>query len=241
MADRTPYQEPLIPDWAAPAYLVVSAVTALVYLMLEQAAPGLGTLAIVKTSAIGLLAFYALFNRAPVLALALAFSAAGDFALAISPPLLDWAIILFGLAHLIYIGLFVRFILRDGLRKEGLVLVAALIAFGLAMGWWLSPATGALTTPVLAYLALIIIMASAAALVRGPRLILAGALLFVVSDSLLAADLFREIRPVAGLNWMNFGVWLSYYLAQAALVVGIVRHARTVSDAKTAHQPPPVA
>jgi uncharacterized membrane protein YhhN len=228
MAYREEYREPLIPDWAPKAYLWVAILGGLVYLLLNQVSPGAGLLPLVKVTGILMLAFYAAFSRAPILTLALLLSAGGDFALEVSPPQLEWGIMLFGAAHLVYTAIFARFILRDGLRRDGVILAVALIAFGGAMAWWLAPATGAITTPVMAYLAVLVLMAVSAAFVKGPRLILAGALLFLISDAILAARLFRELHVVAGLDWGAFAIWTCYFAAQLCLAMGIVRNSRKV-------------
>jgi uncharacterized membrane protein YhhN len=232
MAYREEYREPLIPDWAPKAYLWVAAGAALIYLLLSQANPGAGLLPLVKVTPILMLAFYAAFSRAPLLALALLLSAGGDFALDLRPPDWFWGITLFGLAHLVYIAIFGRFILRDGVRRDGIVLAVALVAFGGAMAWWLAPVTGTVmltdtlsfTPGVMGYIAVITVMAIAAAFVKGPRLILAGALLFLVSDTILAARLFRELHLVAGLDWGAFGIWVTYFAAQLCLALGVVRN-----------------
>lgn len=227
--DRT---EPLLPDWAPPVYLGASIVVAIAFGLLDQISHGNGLLAILKTAGIVLLAFYAAFRRAPLLALALLISSAGDFFLAIvtqdNTAPLGWGIAAFAAAHLVYLAIFARLIVRDGIRREGLILAAVLLAYGAAMAWWLAPQTGALTGPVLGYIAIITLMAIAAALANAPRIVLFGALLFIVSDSLLAGSLFRELSFVAGLNWVALGIWASYYAAQLCLTLGIARTVRRV-------------
>ena len=230
--DRYADAEPLIPDWAAPIYLVVSAAAALFYLGLDlfiSAAPGM---AISKTLGIALLAAYAAFSRAPLLCLALILSACGDYALALAPPAREAGMAFFGSAHLAYIGLFALAILRFGWRKDGLILTLALAAFGVAMFLWLRPGLGALVGPVTAYLAVIVVMAALAALVNGPRLITIGALLFVISDSLIAAGWFRGLEAQLGpFDLHGAAIWATYYLAQAGIAVGVVRMKKAAPEA----------
>lgn len=222
-ANRYRESGPLIPEWTGPAYLGVAVFAALVFLLLDQVTGGGAQMGLVKVSGIVLLAFYAAFRKAFVLALALLLSACGDFALALSPPAMEAGIGFFGAAHLVYFAIFAGFILKDGGRKDGLLLAGALAAFGMAMFVWLRPGMGELLLPASAYLVIIVLMAIAAGLVRGPRLIIAGALLFLVSDSLIAARLFRETLAFDGLDWGGVAVWITYFAAQFCLAVGIVR------------------
>lgn len=222
-ANRYRETGPLIPEWTGPAYLGVAVFAALVFLVLDQVTAGGGQIALVKVSGIILLAMYAAFRKALVLALALLLSAGGDFALALNPPAMQAGIGFFGAAHLVYLAIFTGFIIKNGWRRDGLVLAAALLAFGIAMFVWLRPGMGELFVPASAYLGIILLMVIAAGLVRGPRLIVAGALLFLISDSLIAARLFREVLVFDGLDWGGVAVWITYFAAQFCLAVGIVR------------------
>lgn len=221
--DRYADTEPLFPGWAAPIYLAVSALAALVYLGLDMIVVTMPGLALTKALGAGLLALYAVFSRAPVLALALALSACGDYALAMAPQQTEAGIAFFAAAHLGYIAIFAMALARHGVRKDGLVLAAALAAYGAAMWFWLSPGMGALQLMASLYLGLILIMAALSALVNGPRLITLGALLFVVSDSILAAGWFRGLDISWYVDIDGALVWITYYGAQFALAIGIVR------------------
>lgn len=226
MTDRYAETEPLIPDWAAPAYLWVSAATSLVYFGLVHLAAG-GELAIVKTLSILLLAAYAGFSRAPLLALALMLSAGGDFALAMDPPAREAGIGFFAGAHIAYIAIFTLMVLRNGVKRDGLILAAGLVIFGGALYWWLSPGMGALQGVVTAYIVIILGMAVLAGLVRGPRLIAIGAVLFVLSDSLIAAGWFRGLAASYGrFDLDGMAIWITYYAAQLCLALGVVRWKR---------------
>jgi uncharacterized membrane protein YhhN len=228
--DRYADAEPLIPDWAAPIYLAMSAIAATVYFGLDlvfATAPGM---AISKTLGIALLAAYAAFSRAPLLCLALVLSACGDYALAMSPPAREAGMAFFGSAHIAYIVLFALAIVRFGWRKDGLILLIALAAFSGALYAWLQPGLGAMAVPVTAYLGVILVMAALAALVNGPRLITLGAILFVLSDSLIAAGWFRGLE----VQWGRFdlhgaAIWITYYLAQISIAVGVVRMKQTAA------------
>lgn len=226
-SDRYADAEPLIPDWAAPVYLAVSAVAAAFYLGLDLFVSAMPGMAISKTLGIALLAAYAAFSRAPLLALALTLSACGDYALALTPPAREAGMAFFGAAHLVYIGLFTLAIAHLGWRKDGLILTVALAGFAAAMFLWLRPGLGDMAGPVSAYLLVIVVMAALAALVNGPRLITIGALLFVISDSLIAAGWFRGLAVQAGaFDLHGAAIWSTYYLAQACIAVGVVRMKR---------------
>lgn len=222
MGTNTHTLRALIPGWAAPAYLATAVLCLVVYLVVDTSYPTVPGAGVVKALGIVMLGLYALVRGAPLLMLALFLSAGGDFALALRPPELEAGILLFGAAHLVYLSIFAAMIVREGWRRDGLVLAAALVAYGLAMLWWLRPGMGALALEASVYLGVILAMAIAAGFVKGPRLIVIGALLFVISDSLLAAGWFREVRP---LDWLN-PVWITYGAAQVCLAVGISAKAR---------------
>ncbi|MEQ8403638.1 MAG: lysoplasmalogenase [Oceanicaulis sp.] len=221
--DRYADTEPLFPGWAAPMYLAVSVLAAVVYLGLDMFVVTMPGLALTKALGVGMLALYAVFSRAPALAVALLLSACGDYALAMVPQRTEAGIGFFAGAHLIYIGMFAMALARHGVRKDGFILAIALAAYGGAMWLWLNAGMGDLKLMASAYLGLILIMAAVAALVNGPRLITLGALLFVVSDSLLAAGWFRGLDIAWFIDIDGALVWVTYYAAQLALAVGIVR------------------
>ncbi len=220
--DRYADTDPLIPDWAAPVYLVVSVFASVIYLGLDMVFTTLPGLAVTKALGIGLLAAYAAFSRAPVLALALILSMCGDYALAMDPQRTQAGIAFFASAHLVYIAIFAMALARHGVRKDGLVLTLALAAYGVAMWLWLSPGMGDFKLMASGYLGVILVMAAVAALVNGPRLITLGALLFVVSDSILAAGWFRGLDVSWVVDIDGALVWITYYGAQVALAVGVV-------------------
>ncbi|WP_440958035.1 lysoplasmalogenase [Oceanicaulis sp. LC35] len=224
VADRYARTEPLFPDWAAPIYLWVSVAASVVYLGLDMTTVSMPGLALTKALGIILLGVYALLKRAPVLALALLLSAGGDYALAMRPPQLEAGIGFFGAAHLTYIAIFALMVRSSGFKREGLVLAGGLFVFGVAMWLWINGGMGALIVPASVYLGIILLMAMSAGLVKGPNLIVIGALMFVVSDSLIATRWFRDVLVFdAGLDWGGVLVWVTYYGAQLCLTLGIVR------------------
>ncbi|MBL4544746.1 MAG: lysoplasmalogenase [Oceanicaulis sp.] len=149
------------------------------------------------------------------------------------PAQLEAGIGFFGAAHLTYIAIFALMVVSGGLKREGLVLAGGLFVFGVAMWLWLSPGMGALTVPVSLYLGIILVMAMAAGLVKGPNLIVIGALLFVVSDSVIAMRWFGDVLVFEdSLDWGGVIVWVTYYAAQLCLTLGVLR-ARAGAKAQT--------
>jgi uncharacterized membrane protein YhhN len=171
----------------------------------------------IKAAGIVLLAAIALRLSHPVLALGLALGALGDIFLALEPVQLPLGIAAFGLGHLVYIYLFGRIRLEQGSRGSWSRLAAlALVAYGIAMLSWLQPYFGDLRVTASIYNGIIIVMAILALIGRAPALALAGALLFVISDSVLAVRLFTGWLGDAG--WV---VWVTYYLGQAGIALGL--------------------
>ena len=94
--------------------------------------------------------------------------------------------------------------------------VLALAAYGVVILSWLQPYFGELQIPASIYNGIIMVMAVLALIGRASPIAVAGALLFVLSDSVLAVRLFAEQWP-----WAGWVVWISYYLGQAGLAIGL--------------------
>ena len=171
----------------------------------------------IKTAAIGLLSVVAgLEGGAFLLVLALALSALGDFALS-QPGQRAFLVGLcsFALAHIFYILLFLG--LAEGLPT--LLPVLILVAYAISTEFWLAPHTGDMRGPVRVYVLLITGMGlSALALPDAMIWALVGAGAFVVSDTVLAIQLFRlgpESRWYAPFaRWL----WAFYYIAQLLIL-----------------------
>ena len=155
------------------------------------------------------------------LAGALTLSSIGDVLLAIDRRrYFLLALGVFLLAHLAYIGLFVRSWPRP-LRPSGrqLALAAGVTAYGLLLTTWLAPGLGSYTVPVIVYAGAIVAMTVSAVLASFSRpFIVIGALLFLVSDSLIAVARFKA-------GWIATGylIWPAYYLGQYGIAVGFLR------------------
>jgi uncharacterized membrane protein YhhN len=175
--------------------------------------PGSLLASVVKTVAVAALALAALAGAAPaLLTLGLGLSALGDLALSRpgERPFLA-GLAAFGLAHLAYIVLFMLqpdWALPPALPAAGLLLAC------LAMAVFLWPHAGALRAPVLTYAALISLMGLAA--LGQPRT--AGALaavMFILSDAILAVQIFRPTTGWARWRATPRLAWGLYWGAQA--------------------------
>jgi len=99
------------------------------------------------------------------------------------------------------------------------VVVAGLAAVVLArrfVGAMRSSGHGELVVPVVVYVVVISAMA-VAAIAGGSAVAIAGAVVFMVSDSLIAESRFVRARP-----WHPVGIMVTYYVALTGLVLGLV-------------------
>ena len=92
----------------------------------------------------------------------------------------------------------------------------ALAAYGVVMLGWLQPYFGDLQVAASIYNGIILVMTVLAVIGRVPALAMIGALLFLVSDSVLAVRLFTGY-----LEWAGPVVWVTYYLGQAGIALGL--------------------
>ena len=203
--------------------LVLAVVLALAYLFLLDAAPTWRRTA-VKTGAVLLLGLLAAQAGGPALLVtALLASAAGDAFLSREGE----AAFLAGLAcflagHVAYLALFIGLAGPPSATTLRLVPAVVLVAFCAVMALVLWRRVGRpLRLPVMAYCAVILAMGLAALRVPGMA-IAGGALLFVASDAILAAERFL-MRPDAGLKrWSGPAVWVLYFAAQTAITLGVL-------------------
>jgi uncharacterized membrane protein YhhN len=108
---------------------------------------------------------------------------------------------------------------RPALQTGDSMRAAALVGYGLAMPWLVMPAGAALGQMTL-YSFLLCTMAAAAWISRFPRQWTAlGALLFVVSDTLLIMRLGGRI--VGGPALHGALVWYFYYFGQLGIFIGV--------------------
>lgn len=182
-----------------------------------------------KTAAIGLLIplpFLSLHaaNAAPLALIALAaaflFSSLGDYFLALADEERNFPRGLgsFLVAHIFYlIVLLPLAVVPQGPYLAGAATLLAFVVVTLALLW---PRLGALRLPVLLYMAVITAMALAAFSVPLPWLGI-GALLFVLSDTVIAMAKFVWAVPLRGPI-----VWTTYYSGQALIALSLLGYLR---------------
>lgn len=168
-----------------------------------------------KASGILLLAAYAFLRGAPITGAGLLASAAGDVALALRPPVFVAGMALFGLAHLFYIAAFITRIRRGGLNTRYLWAGLAIALISALLAQWFLPDMGPLLAPGLAYQTIITVMVMSALLSPAPRMARFGALLFMLSDTLIALGLYKNIAAPPG------SIWLTYAAAQAMIAFAL--------------------
>ena len=155
-------------------------------------------------------------RTAQLVALGLGLSAVGDVLLSWSDAMFVPGLVAFLAAHLAYIGAFVR---QDTSPAAGWLVPVAVATGGVFAV--LYDGLGEMLAPVAAYVVVITGMAwRAGALVgrvQGGGAAALGALLFVVSDSMLALDRFGHAFPFAG-----EAVMASYWAAQLWIARSVV-------------------
>jgi alkenylglycerophosphocholine hydrolase len=119
----------------------------------------------------------------------------------------------FTLAHLFYIFVFLN---KPGLTPGRAMALGVIIVYSLGFGSFLFPKLGNMALPICLYLAVISVMGASACLGRfNHPLVILGASLFIISDSIIAYTMF-----VAPVSLSSFWVMTTYYLAQLLLAWG---------------------
>ena len=180
-----------------------------------------------KTLTVAALAIIAAVNGGPwLLIAALAFSALGDMFLAQENDRSFLAgMAAFLLAHLAYIPLFsgIGAGLQGVLNAWPLALV--LVAYAIGFYCYIYKGLGVFRLPVAVYsLAIAAMGLSAFGLGTAPNgpVIQTGVALFILSDSLLAADRFRPVRQGRLQPAFPYLVWITYVLAQGLIAYGLL-------------------
>jgi len=180
---------------------------------------------LVKTIPIVCLAAVAFLNisglKGKLIGIGLLFSSCGDILLQIdSRSFFVYGLGSFLLAHLFYIAAFIR---QPAFNRSRLPILLVFVVYGVVMGVLLLPELGEMLIPVAAYLLIIVGMGVAAVLgTDNHKPVIAGAALFIFSDSLIAVNRFLTPVPLSGLFIM-----ITYYLAQAFITVGSSTPKRT--------------
>ncbi|WP_226553081.1 lysoplasmalogenase [Celeribacter naphthalenivorans] len=193
--------------------------SALAYLPMTGRAPTLWRSGIktIPLSLFALLAF--LHGGSSWLIFGLVLSALGDLALSREGKRhFLIGLVSFALAHLCYVFLF--WAKLDTLFWPGIVLLAGV---ALSTEFWLAPHTGALRAPVRVYVLLISVMTVLAlSLPETWRLASLGAVLFLLSDLILAIQLFRMTPGTRAARRAGYLLWTLYICGQGAILLAFV-------------------
>jgi uncharacterized membrane protein YhhN len=206
--------------------LVLSVAAAMLYSLMVNGSP-MPLRTAVKTLSVALLAALAAIEQGPLLLFAaLALSACGNAFLSRD----GGRTFLFGLAgffaaYLCYIVLFAGRgegvpLLEDEVWRAALATAVAVL--GIVMLMLLrSRLKPALWLAILAYVLAAVTMAAAALTMRNGWVI-AGALLFIASDTLLAAERFLMSALSPQRAPLRYAVWVLYYVAQVMITLGFL-------------------
>lgn len=179
---------------------------------------------IFKASGIVILALIALFARSRLLPAGLLFGALGDALLAWSPDTFLYGAFAFLIGHIFYITLF----LRAGIgvaaalkQPPRLIGALALIIAAFVMTSLLVPSDNAMFAPLSIYTGVLTLMALSSFTLPAARwLVMAGAVLFFISDGFVAANMFHPLDDPTLAYWRTFAGWMIYWAGQAAICVG---------------------
>ena len=156
--------------------------------------------------------------------LALSFSLLGDCLLMFvdqSSQFFISGLIAFLIAHVFYIIVFLK---SRNKSKSPIGFIILMLIYGLGLFYVLKNGIGDLLIPVVIYMLVILTMSTSSFLRRGKvsslsfNLVFLGAILFMISDSLLALNKFYKPLP-----WSDISIMLTYALAQLSLVFGILK------------------
>jgi uncharacterized membrane protein YhhN len=202
----------------------VSAAASLAYLLAARWMP-FPLDVIAKGLSVTMLGIVALQERRRFLGVALLLSSLGDVFLE-----LDRGYFLLGLAafltsHVVYTTLFARHRAKTQPAGKQLVWPCLLAVYGIGFGAWLAPSLGELRAPVFCYIAALIAMVATASRSNyRSRWVFLGALLFLISDSLLGTGKFKMPIP-----WSGLLIWTTYYLGQCGIALGVMDEARATA------------
>jgi len=164
--------------------------------------------------------------------LALVFSWAGDVLLifeSTSSNFFIFGLVAFLIAHIFYILFYENVIRKEGLNKNYWWFLPVIIYY-IALIYFLSPNLGDMKWPVRIYGIVISYMLIKALQTGGIKnlgaatLMIAGAVLFITSDSILAINKFYEPFKYAGI-----AIMLTYGIAQLLITLGAVRYITSTS------------
>jgi uncharacterized membrane protein YhhN len=164
--------------------------------------------------------------------LALVFSWVGDVLLmfeAMNGSFFMFGLVAFLMAHIFYILFYENVIRKEGLNKNYWWFLPVIIYY-IALIYILSPNLGDMKLPVRIYgivISYMLIQALQAGRIKNlgaATFMIAGAVLFITSDSILAINKFYESVEYAGI-----AIMLTYGIAQLLITLGAVRYITSAS------------
>ncbi len=205
--------------------LLISLAAAVLYLLMLGQGPS-WRLSVLKTLSTSLLAIIAWHMGGPVLLIAgLALSALGDLFLSRDgEKAFISGLVSFLVAHVAYIVLFASIgqspavLLSMPLLPAAAIMIAASLAL---LRIILRHVSGELRLPVMVYCTALVLMGLTALATERP-LIIAGAVMFVASDAILAWEKFVEPAASARKPPMRLAVWVLYYAAQVTFLLAFI-------------------
>jgi len=208
------------------ATLLFSIAAAAIYALALELSPRIARSA-AKTLAVALLASLAVMQGGPpLLVAALALSAVGDaFLSREGEKAFLGGLTSFLAAQIVYVVLFLEagggigLLTAQSWRCAIALAMAAFVIVMLAALW--RRVGPSLRIPIAVYVAAILTMGIAALTTFLPWVI-AGAVLFMASDGLLAAERFLLAAISPHHVWMRYAVWVLYYAAQLAITLGFL-------------------
>lgn len=199
----------------------IAALAALAYLPLAGRPVGM-VRSLLKTGSVALLALGAITGGAPLLALALALCALGDWFLSRAGDRAFLAgVAAFAAGHIAYMVLFLSRPASDPAAlagPPGLWIAAGLVLVSICLAPALMARAGALRGPVLGYMPIILGMGMAALTLPmqgATALVVPAALSFIVSDMILATDRFLLPGDHSARRLAPYAIWITYWGAQA--------------------------
>ncbi|HLV69594.1 MAG TPA: lysoplasmalogenase [Xanthomarina sp.] len=158
------------------------------------------------------------------ISLALMFSLLGDILLMFtnhSEYFFMGGLLAFLTAHIFYVLVFLK---QRNKSKNGVVFMGLMMVYGALLFYFLKSGLNNMLYPVIIYMVVILSMATTAFLRQGQVvknsyiLVFVGAILFMVSDSVLALNKFYQPLP-----FTNFSIMFTYGFAQLFIVLGLLK------------------
>jgi uncharacterized membrane protein YhhN len=158
-----------------------------------------------KCAGIVLLGLYALTQGARATGIGLLLSAVGDVLLELQGTFV-FGMAAFGLAHVCYIVAFAGWLRRGQITATQWMLAAAVLLGSIGLGVWFTPGMAELLAPGLIYQVIISTMVIMAVLSQAPGPAKIGAVVFMLSDSLIAVEKFAHVDVIPGAVWITYAV-----------------------------------